>query len=362
MYNVEQLQSEAKAFAGAVKQAEPFRPLMVKIKLTWRCNLACAMCAWRQDASTRLATDLVTRTLDELVALGCRKVHFSGGEPTLCPDLPDLIAHARRLKLRVTLTTNGTLLTRDLARQLVKAGLNSVCVSIDSPVRSVHDRIRGLPGAFKRTMDGVRELRRAAEWRGVSLPIRINTVVCRENYDTLNELPAFAHELGAQSLLLMPADDPSGELLLNKRRLLDYNRRVAPALAEQSVALGLMHSPVGAYPFGTTKVELAASRNGHYARGLYERQPCYAPWTHALVTADAHVVPCCSAPNVTLGDLTYQSFTDIWQGESYRRLRRTMRDGSPLPECAGCDTFLLENRTLHQYRIPNTQSPISESP
>jgi MoaA/NifB/PqqE/SkfB family radical SAM enzyme len=356
MYNVEQLRDEAEAFAGAVERAEPFRPLMVKIKLTWRCNLACVMCAWKQDLPTPLSSDLVMRTLDELAALGCRKVHFSGGEPTLRPDLPDLITHARHLKLRVTLTTNGTLLTRDLARQLVKAGLNSVCVSIDSPVRSVHDRIRGVPGAFKQTMAGVRELRRAAERRGVALPIRVNTVVSRESYDTLDKLPALAHELGAQSLLLMPVDDPSGKLRLNKRRLLDYNRRIAPALAERSVALGLMRGPDEAYPFGATKDELAASRQGHYARGLYERQPCYAPWTHALITADASVVPCCSAPNVTLDDLQYQSFAGIWQGESYRRLRCAMRDGESLPECASCDTFLAENQRLHTFRIPNPQS------
>jgi len=363
MYNVKQLQGEAKAFAGAVKQAEPFRPLMVKIKLTWQCNLACEMCDyWRQDLPSLLTTDLVVRTLDELVVLGCRKVHFSGGEPTLCPDLPDLIAHARRLKLRVTLTTNGTLFTRELSRQLVKTGLNSVCVSIDSPVRSVHDRIRGMPGAFKQTVAGVRELRRAAERRGVSLPIRINTVVGRKNYDTLDEMPALAHELAAQSLLLMPVDDPSGKLLLNKRRLLDYNRRIAPALAERSVALGLMRGSVEAHPFGATKDELAASRKGHYARGLYERQPCYAPWTHALVTADARVAPCCSAPRITLGNLQYQSFADIWQGDAYRHLRESMRDSRPLSECVSCDTFLLENRTLHQYRILSTRSPISESP
>ncbi len=361
MYNVERLQDEAEAFAGAVQRAEPFRPLMVKIKLTWRCNLACEMCDyWRQDLPTPLTTDLVVRTLDELVALGCRKVHFSGGEPTLRPDLPDLIAHARRLRLRVTLTTNGTLLTRELSRQLVKAGLNSVCVSIDSPVRSVHDRIRGMPGAFKQTMAGVRELRRVAERRGVALPIRINTVVSRENYDTLDKLPALAHELGAQSLLLMPVDDPSGKLWLNKRRLLDYNRRIAPALAERSVALGLMHNPAEAYPFGATKDELAASRQGHYARGLYERQPCYAPWTHALITADASVVPCCSAPNVILGDLQYQSFAGIWQGESYRRLRHAMCDGEPLPECANCDTFLVENQQISNLEsaIRNQKSKI----
>jgi len=347
MYNVARLRDETEAFRGAVERAEPFRPLMVKLKLTWRCNLACPMCDyWRQDLPTLLTADLAMRTLDDLAALGCRKAHFSGGEPTLRLDLPDLVAYARRLKLRVTLTTNGTLITRPLAKRLVSAGLNSVCVSIDSPVRSVHDQMRGAPGAFKQAVAGVRELRRAAERRDVPLPIRINTVVTRENYDTLDKLPALAHALGAKSILLMPVDDASGALLLNKRRLLDYNRRIAPALASQALAFGLMRQPSEAYPFGATKPELVASRNGQYARGLYERQPCYAPWTHALVAADARVASCCAAPLVALGDLRARSFADIWQGDAYCRLRQAMRDGSPLPECASCDTFLAENRFL----------------
>jgi radical SAM protein with 4Fe4S-binding SPASM domain len=349
MYQVARLQAEAGDFRLTVEKAEPFRPLMVKIKLLWDCNLACGMCDyWRQGGSSPLSFSLVTRVLDELAALGCLKVHFSGGEPTIRPDLPDIIAYARRLKLRATLTTNGTLLTRDLARRLVKAGLNSACVSIDSPVRSVHDRLRGAPGAFKQTIAGVRELRRAAKQRDMSLPIRINTVVSRENYDRLDGLPELVHSLGAKSLLLLPVDDPSGELLLNKRRLWDYTRRIAPALAAQAMALGVMHSPLEAFPFGTTREELAASRNGQYARGLYQRQPCYAPWTHALIAADGRVAPCCSAPRVTLGNVQQQSCADIWRGNEYRRLREAMRDGARLPHCAGCDVFLAENQVLHR--------------
>jgi pyrroloquinoline quinone biosynthesis protein E len=363
MYNIARLKNEADTFSIAVEQALPLRPLMVKIKLTWRCNLACAMCDfWRQARSTPLTSELVTRTLDELAELGCKKVHFSGGEPTLRPDLPDLIAHARKLKLRVTLTTNGTLITRKLAERLIKARLNSVCVSIDSPVRSVHDQIRGGEGAFKQTIAGVRQLRRAAERRGVSLPIRINTVVRKDNYDTLVQLPALAHDLGAQNLLLMPVDDPSGALLLNKRRLFDYNRRIAPALAEQALALGVMRRKNEAYPFGATKAELAASRNGHYARGLYERQPCYALWTHALITADGRVAPCCSAPRVTLGDLSTQTFTDIWRSDAYRHLRQSMHDGKPLPECAGCDVFLAENKILHHIYLDREEAKDTKVP
>jgi MoaA/NifB/PqqE/SkfB family radical SAM enzyme len=368
MYQVERLQDEGPALREAVQKAEPFRPLMVKIKLLWNCNLACGMCDYsRQARPTLLTCELLTHALADLAALGCRKVHFSGGEPTLRRDLPDLIAYARRLKLRVTLTTNGTLLTPELCKQLVKAGLNSVCVSIDSPRRSIHDRMRGMPGALKETVAGVRTLRRMAKACGSKLlsdgpslnddptsgkpgpAIRINTVVCRENYATLHELPDLAEAIGAQELLLMPVDDPSGALLLNKRRLLDYNRRIAPALADRALALGLMRDAREAYPFGTTREELAASREGNYARGLYERQPCYAPWMHALINADACVAPCCSAPRMVLGDLRQQSFAEIWQGDAYGRLRQGMRDGMPLRNCAECDMFMAENQTLYRW-------------
>ncbi|MBN1137480.1 MAG: radical SAM protein [Anaerolineae bacterium] len=349
MYQVARLAAEAAAFRQAVQDAAPFRPLMVKIKLLWACNLACVMCDFsRQGAPTPLTFELLARTLDDLAALGCRKVHFSGGEPTLRADLPELIAHTRRLKMRATLTTNGTLLSKEVAKELVKARLNSVCVSIDSPCRSVHDRLRGVPGAFKQTLAGVRALRAAAERYGASLPIQINTVVSRENYATLHRLPDLAHELGAAHLLLLPVDDPSGKLLLNKRRLLDYNQRIAPALADRALTLGLMRDAHEAFPFGRTAEELGASRDGRYAQDLYEHQPCYAPWTHALIAADGRVAPCCSAPRLTMGNLQEQSFSDIWQGAVYGKLRREMRDGIPLPHCAGCDVFLAENRVLHR--------------
>lgn len=356
MYQIAQLREEAPSLRRAVEQARPFWPLMVKIKLLWDCNLACGMCDYsRQGRPTLLTFGLLTRTLADLAELGCRKVHFSGGEPTLRRDLPDLIAYARSLKLRVTLTTNGTLLTPELCKQLVKARLNSVCVSIDSPVRSVHDHMRGMRGALKQTTAGMRALGRAVKACGNKLPgkaavaIRINTVISRENYDTLHELPSLAHAIGARQILLMPVDDPSGALLLNKRRLLDYNRRIAPALADRALALGLMRDAREAFPFGTTREELAASRQGNYARGLYERQRCYAPWTHALVNADAGVAPCCSVPRMMMGDLQQQSFAEIWQGNAYGQLRQRMRDGRPLQNCAGCDMFLAENRTMHQW-------------
>jgi MoaA/NifB/PqqE/SkfB family radical SAM enzyme len=349
MYQVQRLSGEADLLRAAVAEAQPFRPLMVKIKLLWACNLACEMCDyWRMGGSQALTYAQVASLLDELAGLGCQKVHLSGGEPALRQDLADIVAYARKRKLRITLTTNGTLLSRQLSKALVKAGLNSACISIDSPVKSIHDQIRGRKGALKDTIRGIQTLQGAAGERGAHVPIQVNTVVSRVNYASLAGLPDFLHGLGVRSLLLMPVDDPSGDLLLNRRRLADYNGRIAPALADRALVLGLFHNIRQAYPFGLTPREISDSRQGNYARGLYESQPCYAPWLHALVAADGRVAPCCSAPRVTLGNINQSSFREIWFGDNYRQLRQDMRDGKPLPHCAGCDVFLAENCTLHR--------------
>jgi radical SAM protein with 4Fe4S-binding SPASM domain len=349
MYQVQRLIPEVDTLRAAVAQARPYRPLMVKIKLLWACNLSCEMCDyWRMGGSQALAYEQVTRLLDELAGLGCQKVHFSGGEPMLRSDLVDIITYARKLKLRVTLTTNGTLLDRKLGKALVKAGLNRMCVSIDSPSRRVHDWMRGRDGAFKATIRGIKEFQQAVNERGVSLPVQVNTVVSRENYASLAGLPDFVHELGAKSILLMPVDDPSGELLLNRRRLQDFNQRIAPAFADRALVLGLIKNKMEAFPFGLSPNEVSESRQGNYAHSFYAGHPCYAPWIHTLVTADGRVAPCCSAPRFTLGDIHRQSIGEIWSGEAYQQLRANMREGRPLPHCAGCDVFLAENRLLFQ--------------
>jgi MoaA/NifB/PqqE/SkfB family radical SAM enzyme len=81
--------------------------------------------------------------ISELAELGCKKVHFSGGEPMLRPQLPDLVEHATGLGIRVTITTNGTLIDKVKAKRLIEAGLRGVNVSIDSPIRKMHEKIRG---------------------------------------------------------------------------------------------------------------------------------------------------------------------------------------------------------------------------
>lgn len=348
MYNLESIADDQAIFRACVAANEPYKPLYVKIKLTWRCNLHCQMCNyWRQERRNALSPELLRATIDELAELGCGKVHLSGGEPLLREDLFEHIEYMVAKGMRVNLTTNGTLLTREKAEQLAASGVKSISVSIDSPEARIHDRIRA-KGAWKKTIKGLRNLRRAIRKARAKAKIRLNTVVSRTNYESLAALPELAHEVEANHLTLIPVDDPEGRLLLNKRRIRDYNERIAPVIASRGLEYGLLDTEREAFPFGTEKADIEQSKKGWYALGLYDEQPCYAPWTHALITPSARVYACCMTRGMPkpLGNLLQASFTDIWQGESYRAFRTHMRE-QPLEICRHCDDFLDQNRYLH---------------
>lgn len=349
MYALDEVAEADGEFRQAVRGAQPFRPLYVKIKLVYTCNLRCEMCNhWRVRRERPLAPARLHEVLEELATLGCRKIHFTGGEPLLRPQVPELTAHASELGIRVNMTTNGTLVDKGLAKRLVKAGLRTVNLSLDSPERRVHDRVRGRRGAWKQTVRALRYFKRVAH-KG-KLSIRVNTVVSRLNYRSLATMPDLLHELGVDSLYLIPVDDHCGEhLSLRHQDLAYYNQEVAPRLAERALALGLMQEASEAYPFGQSSADLQRARRGHYALGWYDAHPCYAPWTHSLIDFNGLVYVCCMTREQIppLGDLREQSFTEIWQGLPYAAVRGQMHPPM-LPPCRRCDDFLTENRALLQ--------------
>jgi MoaA/NifB/PqqE/SkfB family radical SAM enzyme len=290
--------------------------------------------------------DRFREVLSELAGLGCRKIHFSGGEPMLRPQLPDLMEHATQLGMRVTLTTNGTLIDKARAKRLIQAGLRGVNVSIDSPLRKMHEKIRGVEGSFKQTTRAVALFNRYSH-KG-KLTVRINTVVGRSNYETLATLPDLAHDLGADGINLIPVDDHCGEhLSMRKKDIALYNAEIAPAIEQRAQELGINIADEDAFPFGRDSSEVRLGRAGRYAFGYYNRFPCYAPWTHSLIDFNGLVYVCCMTREQIkpLGDIRTQSFTEIWEGAAYRQIRLNMHPPALKP-CQRCDDFIVENRKI----------------
>ena len=128
-----------------------------------RCNLKCVHCyshSQNREYSGELSTEEGRALLGDLARFGSPVVLFSGGEPLLRKDLPDLAQFATGLGMRAVISTNGTLITSPMARKLKRIGLSYVGVSLDG-MEETNDRFRGMEGAFRSALRGIRNCQQA---------------------------------------------------------------------------------------------------------------------------------------------------------------------------------------------------------
>jgi 12,18-didecarboxysiroheme deacetylase len=138
------------------------RPVVVW-NITRACNLKCVHCyAHATDLSTsdELTTAEGRALIDDLAAFGVPVLLFSGGEPLVRKDLPELAAYAVEKGMRAVISTNGTLIDRPKAQKLKEIGLSYVGISLDG-MEAVNDRFRGVKGAYAKAMPGIRNCQEA---------------------------------------------------------------------------------------------------------------------------------------------------------------------------------------------------------
>jgi MoaA/NifB/PqqE/SkfB family radical SAM enzyme len=121
---------EAQLFVRAM--ATPDQPILAQIVPIRRCNLSCTYCNEYDRTSDPVPKNIMLQRIDKLSDLGTGIITFSGGEPTLHPDLDELIRRVRDKGSIATVITNGYLLTPDRIRQLNAAGLDYLQISIDN--------------------------------------------------------------------------------------------------------------------------------------------------------------------------------------------------------------------------------------
>jgi len=168
------------------KTASERRPIVVW-NITRACNLKCVHCyndSGASKASDELSTEQAKAVLDDLVQFGVPSILFSGGEPLMRPDLFTLIGYVVERGLRAVISTNGTLITADIATQMKRHGVSYVGISLDG-VGEVNDKFRGVAGAFDRAVAGVKNCQDA----GVRIGLRLT--LTQRNVQDLESLFEF---------------------------------------------------------------------------------------------------------------------------------------------------------------------------
>ncbi len=158
------------------------------LELTLRCNEHCFHCGSSCDytAENEMSADDYKRILDEVKEdFDIRKMMLciTGGEPLLRHDFFEIMSYANELGYAWGMTSNATLITPEIAHKLALCGMKTISVSIDG-LEETHDRYRGLPGGYRRAMQGIQNLIDEQAFQSV----QITTVVNHENIKELDAL------------------------------------------------------------------------------------------------------------------------------------------------------------------------------
>jgi len=171
-------------------------PLGSSFELTERCNLRCVHCyinqpVGSQEAAAREVTlPQVRRILDEIADAGCLFLLLTGGEPLLRPDLGDIYRYAKRKGMLISLFTNGTLLTPQIADLLAELPPYVIEITLYGATQETYERVTGAPGSYARCMRGI-EL---AVERGLRLNLK--SVLLRANRHELDAMIALTKQFG----------------------------------------------------------------------------------------------------------------------------------------------------------------------
>jgi heme b synthase len=300
-----------------------FVPRLIAWELTRTCNLDCIHCRASASQGTyegELSTEEVFRILEEITEVGNPVMILTGGEPLLRRDLLEIATRSTSLGLKPVLATNGTLLTKELALELKKAGISRVSISLDGATPQAHDNFRKMPGAFEGALKGIQILKEAG------LPFQINTTITAVNAEELPKVHELAKELGATAhhiFLLVPVGrgkELNEEVLSPERyeALLNwfYEQREKSSL------------------------HLKATCAPHYYRILRERaraegkEVTYETFGLDAVTrgclagvgfcfiSHRGIVQTCGYLEVPCGDLRKNTFKEVWEGsEVFKKLR-----------------------------------------
>lgn len=155
---------------------------IVYLELTRACNLKCIHCLNNSGIKQKdeLTKDELLKLIKKLSSLGVQEIRFTGGEPLLFNGIYDLIKFATEEGICTSLGTNGTLITKEVAKKLKESGLKKVVVSIDGN-KKTHDKIRGKKN-YQKAMHGLKYLQK----NGIN--VRVNSVIMKSNMDDVIKL------------------------------------------------------------------------------------------------------------------------------------------------------------------------------
>jgi radical SAM protein with 4Fe4S-binding SPASM domain len=289
-------------------------PVSLSFEPTTSCNLRCPECPSGLRAFTRptgmLENAFFMKTIDEMHRELLYLIFYFQGEPYLNPSFLDMVKYASEKKIYTATSTNAHYLTDENARKTVESGLDRLIISIDGTTQEVYQQYR-VGGKLDKVLEGAGNIVKWKKTLNSSKPFVIfQFLVVKPNEHQVDEVKKLAGEIGVDDVWYKTA------------QVYDYK-----------------NDPNGLIPGIDKYSRYRKNDQGEWQPKNKLANHCWKLWHANVITWDGLVVPCCFDKDAQhqLGDLSKQSFREVWENEQYREFRKQlMHSRKNIDICSNC--------------------------
>lgn len=288
-------------------------PISISIEPTTACNLRCPECPSGLRSFTRptgmLDPVLYRRVIDELAPTLTYLTFYFQGEPFLHSGFLDMVGYASSRKIYTSTSTNAHFLNEETALRTVRSGLDRLIISIDGTTQEAYESYR-IGGSLTKVLAGTRNIIAAkGQMKSRTPHVVFQFLVVGPNEHQIPDVYRLAKELGVDQVVFKTAqiyDYANGSSLIPKQERFSRYKKNSD---------------------GTWSIKNQLSDH------------CWKMWHSCVVTWNGNVVPCCfdKDGHFVLGNLSTNSFSEIWRGEGYQRFRQSLlKSRSNIEMCRNC--------------------------
>ena len=333
------------AYFGITRPQKLYAPFMVVWDFTKQCNLRCKHCyanARPRPAPDELTLEQKLEVLRQLDEAGVAAVSFSGGEPLINKDFWVVAEKASKYGMYVSVATNGTLITENIAKRLREINVRYVEVSLDSPYPEKHDEFRGVKGAWNASIRGIKNAKKAG------IEVGIATTITKMNYKDVPELIKLARELNVNRFIafnFIPTGRGKGIIEMDlspieREELLEYlysewskGKMQIFSTAPMYAVVSLKHVDKGKKISPTHFAELEIPEE-YMSAGFALAEflgGCGAGRIYCSIEHNGDIYPCVFLP-IKVGNVLKDGFLNVWHNSS---ILNTLRDRDHYA-CSSC--------------------------
>jgi anaerobic magnesium-protoporphyrin IX monomethyl ester cyclase len=325
-------------------------PLEIFLETANSCNLNCVFCAIRgmnprpSGVSSIMQPEIMRKVGPFLAGMAAISLH-GFGEPLLNRYLIPAASEAIDYKAQVDFFTNGMLLSEPNIKALVAKQVPYFTVSVSTTDPVQYEQLYE-KGKFDRLRKNLRMLLEEKERQGKSLPhVTFNTIAMRDTLPHLPDLVLFAAEHGVKSIELKPLVVYESMPHMNEQRIVYDAERDRPLLdkAHEMAERCDVYLSTGIYEATNQCGKGDKPDQTGAPQQWTANRPCPLVFRTMYVKVNGQVKPCCfsNKQDWSLGDVTKETVTEIWNGGKYQELRKAHLDGKIHPACAHCFKFRL---------------------